>query len=123
MRRFFSSVHRPSNIGSPARLKTTSTPCSASAGAGPLSGFQACASMFPRRGRASLRVPLGFVRVATEDDRVLELREQMLSDEAGGAGDECSHTEILLSYLSRVRNYRKLSIRGASVIMLSRAIG
>jgi hypothetical protein len=47
----------------------------------------------------------------------------MLSDEAGGAGDECSHMEILLSYLSRVRNYRKLSIRGASVIMLSRAIG
>src|SRR6202050_605595 len=53
MRRFFSSVHRPSNIGSPARLKTTSTPRSASAGAGPLSGFQACASMLPRRRRAS----------------------------------------------------------------------
>ena len=44
IRRFFSSVQRPSKTGSPARLKTTSTPRIASAGAGPPSGFQACAS-------------------------------------------------------------------------------
>ena len=34
----------------------------------------------------------GFVRIATQDDNVLDYPDEMLSDESGGSRDECSHT-------------------------------